>query len=237
MKGTFCRSSFVSDATLLLRDIAGDTAQKAANVVRPSEDRLAQIDQPAPEGVWHEKPDMSKEGIKARMKTKTQKDKEARKGAAKEAGPAEQNGTVDGAVTEEAKSRRREATERTKEFLASKMPKERREQTVWRVKKMIVEIQGHSDYQHAIETLLSVAETYTGHTKSLSKQGAGTLKGAREESDLQKLETKLRQTLLERSANSTSLDDVFEAVNKIYKDADSDPRLREWFKSVNLFTR
>ncbi|KMU78652.1 hypothetical protein CISG_01693 [Coccidioides immitis RMSCC 3703] len=247
----------LSDATLLLRDIAGDTAQKAANVVRPSEDRLAQIDQPAPEGVWHEKPDMSKEGIKARMKTKTQKDKEARKGAAKEAGPAEQNGTVDGAVTEEAKSRRREATERTKEFLASKMPKERREQTVWRVKKMIVEIQGHSDCmlsyrpsgkkkslltegfnidQHAIETLLSVAETYTGHTKSLSKQGAGTLKGAREESDLQKLETKLR-TLLERSANSTSLDDVFEAVNKIYKDADSDPRLREWFKSVNLFTR
>jgi hypothetical protein len=48
-------------------------------------------------------------------------------------------------VTEQAQAVSSEYNQRTKDFLASKMPKERREQVVWRLKKMIVEIQGHSD--------------------------------------------------------------------------------------------
>ncbi|EEP78474.1 conserved hypothetical protein [Uncinocarpus reesii 1704] len=238
----------LNDATLLLRDMASDSAQKAANIMRPPEEQLSQIDKPAAENVWHEKPDMSKDAVRSRMKSKTQKDKgvDGTAGTAHTNGAAAQtNGTVNGEVTEEAKTRKNEFTEKTKQFLASKMPKERREQTIWRVKKMIVEIQGHSDFltgnvttdQQAIETLLSIAETYTGHTKNLSQQGAGNLKGARDESPgIKKLETNLR-ILIERCANSTSLDDLFDAINKIYRDADNDPRLREWFRSVNTFIR
>ncbi|WEW61717.1 hypothetical protein PRK78_007211 [Emydomyces testavorans] len=223
----------LSDATLLLRDMASDTAQKAATAIRPPEQQLSQIDQPAAENVWHEKPDISKESLRSRMKARTQKDKET----GKETGAAQPNGAVEEEAAEEAKSRSRELTERTKQFLATKMPKERREQTIWRLKKMIVEIQGHSDYQQAIETLLSVAETYTGHTRDLSKQGAGSLKGARDESSgIKRLESNLR-VLIERFANSTSLDDLFEAINKIYRDADNDPRLREWFQAVDSFIR
>lgn len=58
----------VSDATVLLRDIAADASQKAANQVRPSEDQLAQIDSPAEENVWHEKPNLSKDDLKKRFK-------------------------------------------------------------------------------------------------------------------------------------------------------------------------
>lgn len=35
--------------------------------------------------------------------------------------------------------------ERTKNYLKQKMPEERRDQTIWRLKKMVVEIQGHPD--------------------------------------------------------------------------------------------
>jgi hypothetical protein len=35
--------------------------------------------------------------------------------------------------------------ERTKNYLKQKMPEERREQTIWRLKKMVIEIQGHPD--------------------------------------------------------------------------------------------
>lgn len=139
----FSNHSFtVNDATLLLRDMASDSAQKAANVIRPPEDQLAQIDHPAPDNVWHEKPEMNKEAVKSRMKTKTQQDGPA--GAGQGASVEE----VKGQAAEEAKTRGRELSEKTKEFLASKMPKERREQTIWRLKKMIVEIQGHSDCMH-----------------------------------------------------------------------------------------
>lgn len=61
----------MNDATVLIRDIAADASQKAANVVRPSEEQLSQIDAPAEENVWHEKPNLSKEEMKARLKQKT----------------------------------------------------------------------------------------------------------------------------------------------------------------------
>lgn len=59
----------MSDATILIRDIAADASQKAANQVRPSEEQLSQIDTPAEENVWHEKPNLSKDEMKSRLKT------------------------------------------------------------------------------------------------------------------------------------------------------------------------
>lgn len=43
--------------------------------------------------------------------------------------------------------------------------------------------------------------------------------------------------MLERFANSTSLDDFFDSLETIYKDADKDPELRGWFKNVDTFIR
>lgn len=45
------------------------------------------------------------------------------------------------------------------------------------------------------------------------------------------------KTLLERFANSTSFDDLTEAFNQIYRDADKDPELKNWFKDMNKFIR
>lgn len=53
--------------------------------------------------------------------------------------------STDEDVSEKAKSRTREYRERTTKYLQGKMPKERREQTIWRLKRMIIEIQGHQD--------------------------------------------------------------------------------------------
>ena len=54
---------------ILVRDMAGDASQAAANKVRPSEENLSQIDQPAEDNTWHEKPDVAshKENLKARF--------------------------------------------------------------------------------------------------------------------------------------------------------------------------
>lgn len=43
--------------------------------------------------------------------------------------------------------------------------------------------------------------------------------------------------LIERFANSTSLDDLFDAINRIYRDADQDPELKDWFKKVDAYIR
>ncbi|KAL2371937.1 hypothetical protein RJ035_002137 [Blastomyces gilchristii] len=247
------------DATILMRDMASDAAQKAAGKIRPSEEEMAGIDEPADENVWHDKPDLSSAKFKSQVKSQVgQKKEKASKSARDATGTADQaarpsgpeggveatSGAITGAqavgeqvsenVPEETKTRSRELTERTKEFLREKMPKERRDQTIWRLKRMIVEIQGHSDYQQAIETLLSLAETYSGHGRGISQQGASSTKGLVEEN---KDVMKRLQLILERFANSSSMDNLLDYVKDFYHAADEDPRLRDWFKSVNSFIR
>jgi Family of unknown function (DUF5923)/Protein of unknown function (DUF4449) len=45
------------------------------------------------------------------------------------------------------------------------------------------------------------------------------------------------KTLLERFANGTSSQDMFDALNQIYRDADADPQLKNWFKKLDAYIR
>jgi hypothetical protein len=155
-------------------------------------------------------------------------------------------------IPEEDKENARARRDQLNHYLKGKMPQERREQTIWRLKKMVVEVQGHQDYQRAIETLLRLAEQYASHGKNLGQQSAGSVQGAHRDDALQLAEANLKvcilgftsqnahwltniKTLLERFANSTSFDDIIESINQIYKDADRDPELKGWFKNLNAY--
>ena len=180
----------LSDATVLLRDIAGDAAQKAATRVQPSEDQLNQLDEPAEDDTWHDTPNVGE--FRSNLQSKINQNKVfGKKQAEKAAGdaaaaahpegkrdPAEvadltaqekqsgqsngvdaQQGATAGVNTlkqaasenipdeqkEKARNKKAEYRDRTKDYLGTKMPKERREQTIWRLKKMVVEVQGHQD--------------------------------------------------------------------------------------------
>lgn len=265
----------LNDASILLRDIAGDAATSVAGRVNPNEDQLAQIDHAAEDNTWHDAPDI--QGMKSQAKSTFNKNKpfdreglqlarnEATQATTGSSDPNDAaNVAADGNVSksdaatgataglqnlrdqtsanvpdetkDKAREKRDQLRAKSKNYLSSKMPKERREQTIWRLKKMVIEIQGHSDYQQAIETLLGLAETYAGHGRDLSSQGVGTVKGARSDEGLQAAEADLR-TLIERFANSTSADDLFESINNIYRDAEKDPELKKWFQSVDKYIR
>lgn len=99
---------------------------------------------------------------------------------------------------------------------------------------MIIECQQHPDYQEAISTLLDLAEQYGSHANTLSSGGTGTVKDAR--SALAQAEADLK-TLIERFANGTSSDDLWSSVNQIYVDAQKDPELKDWFKSMDRYIR
>ena len=45
------------------------------------------------------------------------------------------------------------------------------------------------------------------------------------------------KVLIERFANSTSMDDMFDSINQIYRDADQDPELKNWFKNLDTYIR
>ncbi|KAB2108827.1 hypothetical protein AG0111_0g2958 [Alternaria gaisen] len=265
----------LSDATVLLRDMAGDAAQNTANKIKPSEDRLNRLDEPAEDNTWHDTSNLNRENLRNQAKNSLpfgNKNKDEAKSDLKEhakdinqaANPdgsrdpqhtaelgAHEGQTgqstginargaletakqkVDANTSEEDKNMARARRDQMNNYLKGKMPEERREQTIWRLKKMVVEIQGHQDYQRAIETLLSLAEQYSGHGKNLGQQGKGSVQGFLSEN---KWLTNLK-TLLERFANNTSFDDLIESINQVYKDADQDPELKNWFTRINHFIR
>ncbi|KAK0310235.1 hypothetical protein LTR82_014917 [Friedmanniomyces endolithicus] len=272
----------LSDATVLLRDIAGDAAQKAANRVNPSDEQLQQLDEAAPDNTWHDKPDLSRDTLRQQVQSRMpigKKDLQDAAGdatqqahpsgerdpqrAAETAANDAQQGTDSGydaqggakaglsslknkiqanASDEQKqqldnhKQNAKEYRDRTNNYFKTKVPKERREQIVFRLKKMVVEIQGHQDYQQAIDTLLRLAEEYTGHTKSMAGQGREAVKGAHDQTSLQAAEADLK-TLLERFANNTSFDDLLDSFNQIYSDADRDPELKGWFRDMDRYVR
>ena len=80
----------------------------------------------------------------------------------------------------------------TRDYMNSKFNEDRRKQTIWRLKKMIVEIQGHLDYQQAIDTLLRLAENYGGHTRAAVGEGRSQVSGAHEDDHLQVAENQLK---------------------------------------------
>ncbi|KAG0129171.1 hypothetical protein HOY82DRAFT_611140 [Tuber indicum] len=139
-------------------------------------------------------------------------------------------------VPEGQKQRVPEHMERASNYMQNKMPQERREQVIFRLKKMVVEIQSHQDYQQAIDTLLGLAETYTGHTKGIASNSTGTVKDAHQDTHLQSSEKSLR-VILERFANYTSIEDLIDSINDIYRDANNDPELKGWFGDVNNYIR
>lgn len=90
------------------------------------------------------------------------------------------------------------------------------------------------DYSQAVQTLLGLAENYSRHTKNIGQQTAGTTKEAR--GGLATAEDDLR-TLIERFANGTSTEDLWDSINQIYRDADKDRELKDWFRSVDKYIR
>lgn len=265
----------LSDATILLRDIAGDVAVKTATKVKPSDQQLTQIDQPAADNTWLDAPDISASQLKNKIKltkstagdaasdaagdasavahpegsrdpgdtaSRIREDKQRGRDSAVDVGDGMQAGaaTLQQRTAQNVPEGTKESTQRNKDrarhYLSTKMPPERREQTIWRLRKMVIEIQGQSDYQIAIDTLLGLAETYVGHLGTTSQQSRGVVREAHTDSTLQHAEADLK-LLLERFANGTSSDDLFDAINTLYRDADRDSELKSWFRQVNDYIR
>lgn len=190
----------MKDVSILLRDIAGDAAQNAANRVNPSQDQLAQIDQAADDNTWHDTPDLSRDNLRNQVKSQYNKQKPfSREDAKNAAGDATQNAHPDGSrdpadaaylaqqdqqhgtdsgldprsgaaagaqnlrdkasqnIPQETQDKAKNATNRSKDYLKTKLPQERRDQTIYRLKKMIVEIQGHQDCKSSLPPSFGVS--------------------------------------------------------------------------------
>lgn len=130
----------------------------------------------------------------------------------------------------------RENKEATRDYMREKFPEERREKFIYRLKKVVVEQQQHDDYNQAIDFFLDMAENYKGRAADIKEQGKGKGGDVRSDSAYQNAEMELR-ILLERFANNTSMQPIFDAVDQLYADSRNDPELRHWWSDAATYVR
>ncbi|THH03681.1 hypothetical protein EW145_g6091 [Phellinidium pouzarii] len=140
-------------------------------------------------------------------------------------------------VPQEHKDAAGEHVDRARNFLSEEyFPEERRDQFVYRAKKVIVECQRHDDYQSAVRWLLSYLEEYFGHARHATSKGAESHDALRSDPALTQAFSDIR-TLLERFANGKSFNVISDRIQVVYDDASQDEQLRDWFKQVDSFAR
>ncbi|KAH7912681.1 hypothetical protein BJ138DRAFT_1147826 [Hygrophoropsis aurantiaca] len=115
-------------------------------------------------------------------------------------------------------------------------PEERRDQFIFRAKKVIIECQKHDDYQEAMRWLLTSIEEYAGHGQHIATHAKESHQTATSDPALKTATSELR-ALLERFANGQSMDIIFDAVNVLIDDGRRDAELRGWFKQFDSFIR
>ena len=140
-------------------------------------------------------------------------------------------------VPQEHKDKAADNFDKTKYFLTEEyFPEERRDQFLYRAKKVIVECQQHDDYQAAVRWLLGTFEDYRGHAGTIASKGVDAQKKLDEDGPLNQALLELT-TLLERFANGRSFDEIHKRIDVVFQDAREDEELRDWFKKLDSFAR
>ncbi|ODN78898.1 hypothetical protein L202_04426 [Cryptococcus amylolentus CBS 6039] len=121
-----------------------------------------------------------------------------------------------------------------KNFFNDEFPEERRDQFIYRLKKVVVECQGHKDYQEAMGWLLDTLENYHGHAKHVGTKGVGSAQAVSGDPGITDAVTQFR-VLLERFANGQSIEPILNALDQVYTDIQNDSELRSWFSTFNEY--
>ena len=214
----------LEDFALLARDMVADAASKATDKIRPDQERLAKIDEPAPEHTWHDdRPSFSE--MKGALRSQFSSKKEST-----------EEGRYIGTDQEKSNDVPTSAKTHVTNYLQTKISKHRRDKTIHRLKRMVVEIQQHKDYMKAIDALIVLAEEYAGHTKRVAGDTNRQFKSLTDNEQLQRQYFEIK-TLLENFADGTSMDDILDAADNVIADANNDREFSEWFKNIDRFIR
>ncbi|KAL0961531.1 hypothetical protein HGRIS_006470 [Hohenbuehelia grisea] len=288
----------LSDFTIMGRDLLARGAAKAADGLRPDQDRLARVDDSAPQdqfiteggrvagndetpvleakipGTDHRVAQHPKDpiGTGATVKTadgdvksgdQVKQEAIAEKDRVKDQATGElekqaddvQDATGDvkkqslmdkmrgyrdnivDRIPQQQKDKANDKYSRGREFLTEEyFPEERRDQFIYRGKKVIIECQKHDDYQESIRWLLTYLEEYVGHARTVGEHGKDSHAKLTSDPALKTALVEFR-TLLERFANGTSMNLILDAMNVLIDDTRRDEELRDWFKQVDTYIR
>lgn len=135
-------------------------------------------------------------------------------------------------IPEEHRARMADGFNTTRDIVEDAFPEERRDQFIYRLKKVLFEVQQHKDYNEAMTWLLDALERYEGYGEHMAQKGQNA---AQDASSNRQVSTGVNNffALLERFANGRSLEPVRYACDQLYTDSKNDPELRQWWNAAS----
>ncbi|KAL0564659.1 hypothetical protein V5O48_017384, partial [Marasmius crinis-equi] len=251
----------VSDFGLIGRDLLSKGLVKAAEGVAPNSEKLRDVDEPhRGEQQFMEKEELERRKADAKHKLDmAQGKKDELTAAANEeaaglreraeldgpgaaadeaTSPAKKRGFMDrltgvkDSIPAEHQDKAKGHYNRGKEFLTEEyFPDTRRDQWIWRGKKVILECQKHPEYQESLEWLIAFIREYATHGRSFTSNQVDQNKNNVPSS----LNNSLHQlkVILERFASNKSFNLlILDPINALIDDAKRDPELETWWKEV-----
>jgi len=138
------------------------------------------------------------------------------------------------AIPQEHQDKAKDHAKRGRDFLTEEyFPPERRDQWIWRAKKVILECQSHPEYQSSLRWLLAYIKEYSQHGRRIINESGGQVTdGVKGNPGLQSTMSELR-TIVERFANGRSMQaDIWDPVNALIDDAQRDKEFSDWWAEV-----
>ncbi|KAG0170457.1 hypothetical protein DFQ28_002079 [Apophysomyces sp. BC1034] len=123
-------------------------------------------------------------------------------------------------------------------YLHDKFPPEKQEELIKRLKKVLYQVQQHSDYQRAIDIIIDLFQSW-GDRLVESSQGVGgtaadATKQIQSDSDWSNAIQEAK-TIIEDWAQGRSLDSLIESFQKNVTDMKNDNKLREYYDEVAAY--
>lgn len=243
----------INDLGLIGRDMFADAASFTANKARPKEEKLNQVDEPAPDNAFHddipnalkkEKYDEQINDVKgiaqeradaAQANADPNATQEENQNVAVNQATAAKNQLAD-KIPEKHKEIAKEHKDKTVNYLKETFPEERRDQFIYRLKKVLVECQKHKDYQDAMDFFLTAFENYKGVANDVHTQVENNASSVANHGPVDTAQSSFRK-VLERFANGRSTQPMVNALDVIYNDVAKDPELKGWFKNLDTYVR
>jgi len=219
-----------ADAASLTASYASHAAEKAQSTaaqVRPSEDELAHLDEPAPTPPTNEQGEgaatshfESGKAAGGRIPSRAELKRQA----------AEKSRTY----AEEARRKTYAAGSEIEEYLKQKFPKQRRDAVVNRLKTVVADVQSNPDFQEAFEFIGSLMSDYIAHIKdTILQQGSKKTQLQYDEHFTMALQR--GREIIQAFAGGKSLDSVRDALAEVIGDVENDPDLNNFWEDVADF--
>lgn len=129
-------------------------------------------------------------------------------------------------------------TNRGRQYLTEEyFPAERRDQWIWRGKKVIAECQSHNDYQESVRWLIDFVQTYTKHGTAMAGSANNNAKDAGAHDAAEKA-FKTTAQVLDRFADGKSVENLlWKPIKQILEDAQKDEELRNWINEFGDYVK